>query len=127
MDFSITPDNDGIPQMSWTKETTVSTNVFYTFNVRRGTFFQNPTFGIDLSDIKKVTDNTVELIKERLINACSWLLGVGRAKSIDVIVEKDTTDITRINYKVDITQADGFPVTVTDFITVGGASDDFPI
>ena len=128
MDFSITIDNlDGNPTMSWTKSGDISTNVWYTTNIEQGTFFQNPDFGVNLRDINKVTVNNIDLIKQRLEKAYNWLLTTGKAKQLIVIVEPDLMNINRVNYKIEIYQADGIPVTITDFVTVGGASDSFTI
>lgn len=127
MDFAIVNDGVGNPRMSWDKETTVRTNIFYSGNIEVGTFFQNPTFGIKLSDIKKITPRTMNLIKQRIENAYSWILDIGRAKELNILVEPDNQNINRINYKVDITQADGIPVSVSGFITVGGASSGFTL
>ncbi len=128
MDFSITIDAlDGVPTMSWTKSSDISTNVWYTTNTEKGTFFQNPDFGVKLRDINKVTDNNIDLIKQRLEKAYNWLLTTGKAKQLKVIVEKDSRSVYRVNYKIEIYQADGVPVSISDFVTVGGASDSFTL
>lgn len=127
MDYSIKVDNNGIGQMSWDKAEDITTNVWYSTNIEQGSFFQNFDFGLLLRDINKITDSTIDLFKQRLESAVNWLLNIERADKIDIIVEKDQRDINRVNYKIEITPADGFPVTVTGFQTVGGASDDFTL
>lgn len=127
MDYSITQGSEGTPELSWSKPTDITTNIYTSLNITKGSLFNMPDFGLDLSDIRKVTANNINLIRTRLETALAWLLDVGKAKSITVIVEKDNRDIHRINYKVEALQADGIPVTVTNFRTVGGADDDFAI
>ena len=87
--------------------------------------FSNLNFGLDMKGINKVTDNTVTLFKTRIEKALQWLLDIGKAVSIVVTVEKDLTNINRINYKVDSIQADGIPIVVNNFVTVGGPSAGF--
>lgn len=127
MDYSIITGDNGIPEMSWSKPDNITTLVYTSLHIQKGKLFTMPDFGLDLSDIKKVTLNNIEKIKSRLEAALKWLLEIKKAKSLNVIVERDLSDITRINYKVEIVQADGIPVTVSYFRTVGGASDDFSI
>ena len=127
MDFSIVEGDNGIVEMTWDKPTDISTNIYLSLNIKKGSIFNNPDFGLDLSDIKKVTDNNIDLIKERLEKALQWLIGVGKAKSVIVIVEKDLKDIYRINYKIEAIQADGIPIVISNFKRVGGPADGFSI
>jgi hypothetical protein len=127
MHFSITQGANGNPVMSWDQPEDISTNIYTTLGIKKRSWFLNPSFGLDLSDIKKVTVNNIDLIKSRIIKALQWLLDSGKAKSITVIVEKDLRDTGRINYKVEAIQANGIPVTVSYFRTVGGPDDDFTI
>lgn len=127
MDFSIIEGANGNPVLSWDKPTDISTNIYTSLLVTKGKLFNMPDFGLDLSDIKKVTSYNLDLIKSRIEKALQWLLDIGKAKSIKVIVEKDSRDISRVNYKVEATQADGIPVVVSYFRSVGGADDEFSI
>lgn len=127
MNFGVTQRADGTAELTWEKPTDIRVLLFNSLNIRRGIMINLPNFGLDLSDIKKVTDENVTLIEERIRNAVQWIQDTGKAKSIDVIVEKDNTDFTRINYRVDAVQADGVPVFIEDFVTVGGPADGFTI
>lgn len=127
MDFSIITGDNGIAEMSWDKPEDISGNIFTSLSIPKGKLFNLPSFGLDLSDIKKVTSNNINLIKTRIQAALSWLIDIGKAKSINIIVEKDQKDITRINYSIEAIQADGIPVTVSYFRTVGGPDADFSI
>lgn len=127
MNFGIDIDSTGVGTMTWEKPTDISTNIYWSLNIDQGRMFNNPGFGLQLDDIKKVTTNNVNLIQQRVESALQWLLNTKRAKSIDVIVERDTTDPNRINWKVTAEQADGFPVVVESFRTIGGPSSGFTV
>jgi len=120
MNFAIEFDSNGNPTMVWDKPIDISTNVWLSLNVTKGSLFNYKEFGLDLSDIKKVTENNLSLIEQRLNAALKWLIDTKKAKSVDIIVERDDIDIYRVNYKVTVEQSDGIPVTVTSFRTVGG-------
>ncbi|MCK5450250.1 MAG: hypothetical protein KAI70_00640 [Candidatus Omnitrophica bacterium] len=127
MDFSVTTSENGVPVMSWDKPGNISTNVFLSLSINKGKLFSAPSFGLDFSGIKKVASTNINLIKARTEKALQWLVDIGKAKSIFVIVEGDSKDKTRVNFKVEVIQADGIPVTIDYFRTVGGPSDDFTI
>jgi len=127
MDFAITVDNNGNADILWTKPEDITTNIYLSLNITKGLLFNKPSFGLNLNDIKKITDKNIEKIKQRIENALQWLIDVGKAKSILVTVERDTIVDTRINYKIEAIQADGLPVIVTNFRDVGGPADGFTI
>lgn len=127
MEYSIIEGANGNPEVSWDKPDNISTLIYTSTQIPKGKLFNMPDFGLDLSDIKKVTVNNINKIKSRIEAALKWLLETGKAKTIKVIVEKDSSDLSRINYKVEAVQADGIPVTVSYFRTVGGADDSFTI
>ena len=119
MDFAITVDKQGNAKMTWDKETTITGNVYFSLNIVPGTLFNNPTFGLDLSDIKKITASNINLIRQRIKNALQWLLDTGKAQSIDIIVERDLINISRMNIRVEVKQSDGIDFTYEQFKTVG--------
>lgn len=127
MNFGIDIDSTGVGTMTWDKPTNIATNIWWSLNIDQGSMFNNSSFGLKLNDIRKVTDNNVALIKQRIEAATNWLLTTGKASSIDVIVERDTQDRNRINWKVEAVQNDGIPITVTSFRTVGGPSSTFSV
>ena len=120
MEFSVITGSNGVAEMSWDAPEDISTIIWTSLNVKKGSLFNVPEFGVDLSDIKKVTSSKVDLIKTRFEAALQWILDIGKAKSITVIVERNKQDKSRIDYKVEAVQADGIPVTVESFRTVGG-------
>lgn len=127
MDYSINQGANGNPEVSWDKPDNITTAIYTSLLIKKGKLFNMPEFGLDLSDIKKVTANNINKIKSRIEKALQWLKETKKAKTINVIVEKDNSDISRINYKIEAIQADGIPVTVSYFRTVGGANDSFTI
>lgn len=127
MNFKIDINNDGSASMSWDQSDDISTNVWLSLNIEQGQQFNNKKFGLKTSDINKINDFNVNLLRKRIENAISWLVSVGKATSATYIVERDKYDTSRINYQIEITQADGIPITVNNFITVGGPSGGFTI
>jgi phage gp46-like protein len=127
MNFGIKVSNNGKGEMIWAKPTDISTNVWWTMNIDKGSMFNNPNFGLDISDIRKITTNALRVFKQRSEDALKWLLTVGKASSIAVTVEKDDLDLNRINWQIDITQADGIPITMSSFRTIGGPSNGFAL
>lgn len=125
MNFNVTIYKDGRSELSWDKSQDIGNNIYYSIHIKKGTLFNDPNFGLDLKDIKKITVNNIVLIKQRIENALKWILDLGRAKSILVKVEKDLQNINRINYSVDAVQADGIPVLTENYIEVGGAQNGF--
>ena len=126
MDFKIISDIEaGTAQMSWDKADDITGNIYFSLNIVPGTMFNLPDFGLKLSDIKKITTANITLIHQRITNALQWLIDVGKATKIDVLVERDQTDLNRINIKVEAKQADGTELAYSEFKEVGGPSDDF--
>ena len=121
MNFNIVQGSEGIAELDWAKPTDIFTNVFISMNVQKGSLFTDPNFGLDLSDIKKVTDSKVLLIEKRIIAALSWLLEVGKARALKVVVQKNQLVYNRVDIKIEIIQADNVPFTIDSFIIVGSS------
>ena len=119
MNFGIIVSNDGKGEMSWQPPTDISTNVWWSISLQKGRLFNNVGFGLDLSDIKKITGSSITMIRQRIEAALKWLLTTGRAKSIEVLVERDDKDYNRLNWKVTAVQSSGIPVIVESFKTIG--------
>jgi hypothetical protein len=127
MDFKIEINNDGTASMAWDKSSDISGNVWLSLNIEQGALFNNPKFGLKTSDIRKVTDSNVKLMRERIKIALEWLISVGRAQSLSVVVERNDSDKTRIDYQVEMVQSDGVPITVNNYISIGGPSAGFTV
>jgi phage gp46-like protein len=110
MDFQISASGDGrTGTMQFQKNMDIKTGMWLSISTEKGTFFQDPGFG--LTKMTKVTDQDIPLYTGYIEEALDWLLQSGRAKSIDVLVERDLQDVTRLNIKVQATQPNGLIVT----------------
>ncbi|MDR3631551.1 MAG: phage GP46 family protein [Desulfocapsaceae bacterium] len=116
MDFSITM-QDGLPQMSFDPANDLFNNVYLSVTVVKGAFFHNPGFGLRSRGRLKNTAATAALIRQDYLDALQWLIDIGRAKSVEVAVERDRLqDLSRLKLLVTVTPADGSdPVTFTIF------------
>jgi len=125
MDFAIVQGPNGVPEMSWEKPTNIGNLLYFSINIKKGTLFNNPGFGLDLSDIKKLTDEKLPLIQDRVEKSLKWILDIGKAREILVTVEKNIQAIGRVDIFIKATQADGTPVDLSTFRSVGGPADGF--
>ena len=119
MNFAIVQGPDGVWRMTWDRPTNISGLVWLSLNIESGDFFNLPNYGLKTTDIRKITANNITVLKQRVEQALAWLITTGKAKDLSVIVERDSSDWSRVNWKVELTQADGLPLTVTGFRTVG--------
>jgi hypothetical protein len=119
MDFKMISEKNGTAKMSWDKNDNITGNIYFSLNIIPGTIFNNPDFGLLLSDILKVTVNNIALIKQRIKKSLQWILDINKAKSIDIIVERDLGNINRVNIKIEALQADGLFIEYSQFKTVG--------
>ena len=117
MDFSIIMDN-GIPQMSFSPESTIMVNLFLSINVQRGSFFYDPSFGSRLHTIKKITDKTPDLVAAYVREATKWIIDCGKAALINVSAWRDPQNVNRVNLWVQATEADGNIVDFTQYVEV---------
>lgn len=104
--------------MLFEKSTDITTNIWLLTNLRKGAFFQNPELGNDLLNQVKLTDSTPAEAKQMIEEALTPLIQSGRAESIEVTVERDDTDRTRLNYKVQAKQPDGLIINYDSWYPV---------
>ena len=119
MNFNIVQGADGVAELSWLKPTDIFPNVFISMNIKKGSLFTTPKFGLDLSDINKVTASKILLIEKRLLAALSWLLETEKARALKVKVVKNNLVYNRVDVKIEIIQADNQPIVIENFIKVG--------
>jgi len=119
MNFKIVQGSDGIAEFDWGQPTDIFPSVFNSLNVKKGSLFTAPNFGLDLSDIRKVTDSKVLLIKKRISTALAWLIEVGKARAVKVAVERNNLTYNRVDVSIEVIQSDSFPITIDTFIIVG--------
>jgi phage gp46-like protein len=124
MDNKIIVEKDGKIKASWDKNDSILTNVAILLKIKKGDFFQDPSLGLDLSDIKTATEDSAELVKFRVEQALEPLITSEKAQSI--LVETEVQGLNRITYQVTIEENDKTE-TFTDFINVGGPSSDFTV
>jgi phage gp46-like protein len=124
MDFSIICTNS-VGQMTFDKNTTIATDIYCSLNMKPNSFFQNPSFSNKLFTIKKVTDANVLLAKQYIEQALKWLLQLKKATSITVIVEKDSKDFNRINFKITAIQPDNVTVYYQQFYNAANGTLQF--
>lgn len=110
---------EGTSVMSWTRPQNIGGAVYLSYTIKKGSLFSSPDFGLDLSDIKKVTDNNLEIIKSRLQQALNWMLVAEKARAISIEVERDNINYGRVNVRTEVIQSDSQPILIDNFITVG--------
>lgn len=122
MDFAITispssaPGSVPIGEMTFDAVGDIGNNIYLSLAVEKGSFFHRPEFGLRRRGRLKNTEATAALIRQDYLDALRWLVDVGRAKSVEVFVERDRTqDLNRLKILVEAVQADGRTVTFTTF------------
>jgi len=116
VDFSITIGDELTGAMTFDPATDITNNIYLSLTVEKGSFFHNPSFGLRQRGRLKNTETTAALIRHDYLDALQWLIDTGRAKSVDVYVERDRTqDLNRLKILVEVVQADGHKVTFETF------------
>ncbi len=129
MNFSVVIGVDGTLNSTYDKATgTAGTfnNIIYSF-MEPGTWHFDLTWGIKLKDIKKVTQNNIQLIQQRVVNGTAWMLDAERAARITVTVAENSLDRSRIDIIIDVIGIDGTPMQFVAFVCVGGPSLTFVV
>ncbi len=102
--------------MSFDEAADIGNNIYLSLAVEKGAFFHNPAFGLRRRGRLKNTETTAGLIRQDYLEALRWLVDTGRAKSVEVFVERDRTqDLGRLKVLIEAVQADGRTVTFTTF------------
>ncbi len=123
MDFQITCSSE-YPSgaLTFTKNTDLRTDVFMSIFTKKGSFFQRPDFGSNLFKINKLSDSTINLARQYIADALQWLIIVGKATAVEVVVEKDLQNLGQMDIKVNVTQANGVIITYQMFKLVGDSA-----
>jgi phage gp46-like protein len=93
-------------------------NIYLSIMVPRGRFFFNPDFGSRLSTIKTITPDNMALAIDYCKECLQWLIDIGRVRSLDVQVQRDDNNVSRLNFVITVTAADNRNVTYTLFYKV---------
>jgi hypothetical protein len=89
MDFKIVNTPAGGADMSWDAAGELANNVWLSLNIRRGSFFAAPDFGLRALPSKN-TAGAADLIEIYVREALQWLVATGRAVSIEISTVRDT-------------------------------------
>jgi len=120
VDFALTISRTDA-QMSFDQTTTLGNNVFLSLMVKKGSFFQDPTFGslLYLLQRAKNTAKNEKLAISYAQAALAWLISSGRATKIDVtaVINPDWS-IWAMKFDVQVFQASGQSVTFTIYTPV---------
>jgi phage gp46-like protein len=117
MSFAVTMEN-GLPVASFTSGSDLLTNVILSLEIKQGSFFADPSFGLKPRPRAKRTAKTARLLKGDVEQALQWLIDCGRATAVDVTVELDNDDRNRMDLAVAVTGAQGNPVSYQKFVEV---------
>lgn len=119
MNFAIINGAQGTGLMTWEKPQDIRGNVWLSMNIKKGSLFTDKNFGLDLTDIDKITENNIEKIQKRIEQALNWLLVTEKARAISVEIDRDNLNISRLNIRIEVIQSDSVPIVITNFIEVG--------
>jgi hypothetical protein len=121
MKFQISQDQTtGLGNLNLTSSSDLKTNIWLSLNVKKGSLFQDPNFGLE--PITKITASNILKFQQNIVSALKWLVLAGSATATNVLVEQDLTDMTRLDVKVSVTQANGYITNYQQYFAVGGPS-----
>lgn len=109
---------DGQPTAGLEWDDSLRTNALLSLYVQQGTWFADPEFGSRLHEIRKVTDDNIDLARDYCIEALQWMQDLGRVTAIEVTTERDRTDGDRINIAISMTRANDVVESLELFYTV---------
>lgn len=115
MDFQLICDNSGVIDQTFDKAGDILNNIVISLSIKKGSWWQDPQFGLVDRPRLKNTPATARLIRQDVEQALQWIIDAGRATHIAVATWRDDSDRHRLNILVTATQADGRVVTYTTF------------
>jgi len=125
MDFAIESATDGSATGTMTfdkgSDGNLRNNIFLSLVIKRGSWFQNPSFGsrLHLLQRAKNSEQTAALAEDYCKEALDWLIDTGRVKKIEIIAQRDREqDLHRLKLLVMVTQSSGDQVSFTTFVEV---------
>jgi hypothetical protein len=123
MNFGLEIDENGTGKLTWEKKKSNLDNAYYSVKVPKGSMVSDPDFGLDLKGTEKAVEGILNIIKQRYEQALSWMIDARKASKITV----ETSFLNKGSVKVliNIIDIEGVPMQFTDFVPVGGASNDF--
>ena len=119
MDYTISINDLGQVEQSFQKSSGLFNNVYLSLEIKQGSWWIDPAFGLKDRGRQKNTDKTARLFKDDIAAALQWLLDTGRATSIGVVTQIDRQqDRNRLKARVTVTATNGQVVTFDKFIEV---------
>lgn len=114
MDFAIT--TDGVTaDMTADKAGDIFNNIVTTLAIKKGSWWNDPNFGVTDRPRLKITPANIRLIQQDIEQALQWIIDAGRATSIVVTTWRDEEQRHRVNCLISATQADGRIITYDTF------------
>jgi phage gp46-like protein len=111
--------SSGRPVASIEAADSLAGSVYLSLHVRRGSWVDRPEFGSRLHEITLITTDAIPLARQYCEDALRWLVDLKRLSSIQVLVEQDAADDTRLNIAVSVTRANQTPAEYKTFYRVG--------
>jgi len=119
MDFQIEIDQTGNADQTWDKAETILNNIYTSLMVKKGSFFQNPAFGLADMSREKTLETAADKFRANAKDATQWIIDVGRATSIEFVTEIDKSQhIDRLKFQCYAVQADGREVSFEKYLEV---------
>ncbi len=125
MNYDIETDSKGQGRLTWNKKKSNLTNVYISLKTPKGSIISDPDFGLDISDIKVVTETTLNTLKQRFEQSLAWMIDARKARQITVETSLIDGRSDGVNVRVTIIQIDGQKMQFTEFIEVGGVSGSY--
>lgn len=115
MDFKIVSEDGLMGKMSFDKDDDLRTAIYVSLNTDLGSFFQRPSLGSKLFRINNTTQQSLNLARQYTEQALQWILDIGRANYLNVLVEKDFSNPNRMNIRVGMRAVDGTEIEYETF------------
>lgn len=119
MRHAIAIDAAGTAILTTTSGSPLFTNVYLSLEIRQGTWWHAPVFGLRHRRRMKNTATTAMLLQQDFEAALQWLLDSQRAATVTVTMTRDVAaDPHRIAGRVTVVGSDGEEITYTKYIPV---------
>lgn len=116
MDYTITIDDAGLPQVSLEKSSGLFNNVFLSLTIGKGDWWFDPSFGLRKRRRLKNTPSAARLLEQDHKEALQWMIDSGRAVSVEVTSEPAGRN--RLKLSAAVVGAGGETATYDKFIQV---------
>lgn len=98
-------------------------DIWFSLQLRRGTFYQRPDRGSEFHTIKKATVGIPARAEAMAKRALQWLVEAGRIRADEpIIASAAMVTEHRLQLDIRVIGADGQPIDLTTFVPVGAIS-----